>query len=97
MTVQPSCVSCFKTLQTSFVIRESSPDVGSSRNKTLGRVTRASAMFTRLAWPPEMPRLSGSPMIVSRHFSNRRVSITSRQRAALTSLVMDRGNFNSAV
>ena len=41
---------------------ESRPDVGSSRNKRDGSATISMATFTRLRWPPEMPRFSASPI-----------------------------------
>jgi len=37
---------------TSLAVKESRPDVGSSRNSTRGLVTSASPIFVRFAWPP---------------------------------------------
>mmetsp|Transcript_90015 Transcript_90015/g.280159 ORF Transcript_90015/g.280159 Transcript_90015/m.280159 type:complete len:144 (-) Transcript_90015:366-797(-) len=97
ITVAPSFTRFFSSTQTSFAMRESRPDVGSSRKTTLGRVTSASAMFTRFVWPPEMPRRSWLPMTVPRHFSRRRSSMTSSQRWRFPSRPRLRGSFSSAV
>jgi len=40
----------------------SSPDVGSSRKSTLGSATSSRPTFTRLRWPPEIPRVNSSPI-----------------------------------
>mmetsp|Transcript_6113 Transcript_6113/g.12129 ORF Transcript_6113/g.12129 Transcript_6113/m.12129 type:complete len:238 (-) Transcript_6113:527-1240(-) len=64
-TVRPSSrASCCRNRITSLAMWESSPVVGSSRNKTEGVPISARAMFVRLAWPPEIPRLRREPMIV---------------------------------
>mmetsp|Transcript_15167 Transcript_15167/g.39030 ORF Transcript_15167/g.39030 Transcript_15167/m.39030 type:complete len:144 (+) Transcript_15167:1359-1790(+) len=96
-TVQPSWASFFSSEQTSLAMCESRPEVGSSRKITFGRVMRASAMFTRLAWPPEMPRISWLPMTVPRHFSRRSRRMTSSTRCCFSSLVTVVGSFSSAV
>mmetsp|Transcript_34054 Transcript_34054/g.90281 ORF Transcript_34054/g.90281 Transcript_34054/m.90281 type:complete len:144 (+) Transcript_34054:1150-1581(+) len=95
-TVQPSFASSLSSTQTSFAIFESRPEVGSSRKMTFGRVMRASAMFTRLAWPPEMPRRSWLPMTVRRHFSRRSSRMTSSTRCCFSARGTDRGSFSSA-
>jgi hypothetical protein len=42
-------------------VNESSPDVGSSRISTLGRVTSAIAIVTRRRSPPDIPRMLALP------------------------------------
>mmetsp|Transcript_132996 Transcript_132996/g.323256 ORF Transcript_132996/g.323256 Transcript_132996/m.323256 type:complete len:144 (-) Transcript_132996:366-797(-) len=96
-TVAPSFASSFSSTQTSFAMRESRPEVGSSRKTTFGRVISASAMFTRFAWPPEMPRCSWLPMTVLRHFCRRSNSMTSSHLCRFSALLTLRGSFSSAV
>mmetsp|Transcript_106252 Transcript_106252/g.298848 ORF Transcript_106252/g.298848 Transcript_106252/m.298848 type:complete len:144 (-) Transcript_106252:379-810(-) len=95
-TVQPSLASSLSNRQTSFAIFESRPEVGSSKKMTLGRVMRASAMFTRLAWPPEMPRHNWLPMTVLRHFSRRSKRMTSSTCCRFSGPETDSGSFSSA-
>mmetsp|Transcript_8433 Transcript_8433/g.22929 ORF Transcript_8433/g.22929 Transcript_8433/m.22929 type:complete len:144 (+) Transcript_8433:1211-1642(+) len=97
ITVAPSLARSFSKTQTSFAMRESRPDVGSSRKTTFGRVMRASAMFTRFAWPPEMPRTNWLPMTVLRHFCKRSSSMISSTRCCLSSRLRLRDSFSSAV
>mmetsp|Transcript_90016 Transcript_90016/g.280162 ORF Transcript_90016/g.280162 Transcript_90016/m.280162 type:complete len:144 (-) Transcript_90016:412-843(-) len=97
ITVAPSFARFFSKAQSSFAMRESRPDVGSSRKTIFGRVTSASATFTRFAWPPEMPRRSWLPMTVLRHFSRRKISITSSTRWRFPSRPRLRGSLSSAV
>mmetsp|Transcript_132994 Transcript_132994/g.323247 ORF Transcript_132994/g.323247 Transcript_132994/m.323247 type:complete len:118 (-) Transcript_132994:366-719(-) len=97
MAVMPSVVS---RLSEWAMIRElvaSRPEVGSSRKTTFGRVISASAMFTRFAWPPEMPRCSWLPMTVLRHFCRRSNSMTSSHLCRFSALLTLRGSFSSAV
>mmetsp|Transcript_143188 Transcript_143188/g.399114 ORF Transcript_143188/g.399114 Transcript_143188/m.399114 type:complete len:104 (+) Transcript_143188:1347-1658(+) len=84
-------------MQTSFAMRESRPEVGSSRKTTFGRVIKDRAMFTRLAWPPEIPRHRGLPMTVLRHFSRRSRAITSLHLCRFASRLTRAGSFSSAV
>mmetsp|Transcript_87046 Transcript_87046/g.269503 ORF Transcript_87046/g.269503 Transcript_87046/m.269503 type:complete len:144 (+) Transcript_87046:1165-1596(+) len=97
ITVAPSFVRSLSRAHTSFAMCESRPDVGSSRKTTFGRVMSASAMFTRFAWPPEMPRRSWLPMTVPRHFCKRRRSMTSSHLCRFSSRLTLPGSFRSAV
>ena len=53
------------TLITSLAVKESRPDVGSSRKSTEGLVMSAMAMLVRLACPPEMPLTIALPTTTS--------------------------------
>ena len=76
MTVTPSVSLNLRiTRIKSNDVFESNPLVGSSRNNTLGRVTRLMPMLTRFACPPEMPRDNAFPTTTSAHFCKRRSSI----------------------
>mmetsp|Transcript_18103 Transcript_18103/g.40976 ORF Transcript_18103/g.40976 Transcript_18103/m.40976 type:complete len:144 (+) Transcript_18103:116-547(+) len=97
ITVAPSAASAFSRTQTSFAMRESRPDVGSSRKTTFGRVMSANAMFTRFAWPPEMPRCSWLPMTVLRHLSRRNFAMTSSTRCCFSARLSLAGSLSSAV
>lgn len=57
--------SSFTKLITSKLAAESSPLVGSSRNKILGLVISCAATLTLLFWPPDTPLRIGVPMMVS--------------------------------
>jgi hypothetical protein len=68
-----------------------------SRKSTRGLVMMAMPMFTRFAWPPEMPLVNGLPILTSRHDVSASTSSTSSTAAFL--LVSDSlmGRFISAV
>ena len=46
---------------TAFAVLESSPVVGSSRNKTLGEMISSMPMFVRFLSPPDTPRVKAVP------------------------------------
>ncbi|KAJ8424609.1 hypothetical protein Cgig2_009669 [Carnegiea gigantea] len=54
----------------------SRPEVGSSRNRSDGSMTISKPTFTRLRWPPEIPRFSTVPTKESRTSCSPRFSIT---------------------
>mmetsp|Transcript_53375 Transcript_53375/g.129837 ORF Transcript_53375/g.129837 Transcript_53375/m.129837 type:complete len:127 (-) Transcript_53375:397-777(-) len=93
----PSCASRRSNATTSSAVRLSSPLVGSSRNRTGGRVINASPMFTRFACPPEIPLDREFPITVCRHDSKSSIAMTSLTRLVRSAGVNDVGNFNSAV
>mmetsp|Transcript_39863 Transcript_39863/g.43196 ORF Transcript_39863/g.43196 Transcript_39863/m.43196 type:complete len:84 (-) Transcript_39863:633-884(-) len=82
---------------TSLATRLSNPLVGSSKNRTGGRVINANPILTRLHCPPEIPRAKGLPMTVERHESKFNIWITSLTRPSRSSAVKFVGNFRSAV
>ena len=47
---------------TAYAVLESSPVVGSSRNKTLGEMISSMPMFVRFLSPPETPRERAVPI-----------------------------------
>lgn len=51
-------------------VKESSPDVGSSRKITWGSEISSKAMEVRFLYPPETPLMMTPPTRVSRHFSS---------------------------
>mmetsp|Transcript_6036 Transcript_6036/g.8169 ORF Transcript_6036/g.8169 Transcript_6036/m.8169 type:complete len:207 (+) Transcript_6036:1453-2073(+) len=70
---------------TSRAVEESSPEVGSSKQSTLGEVSNSWAMQTRFLSPPDTPRFIASPMRVSAHLSSRRILMTSSTRLRIFS------------
>ena len=54
--VSPIWVSFFTTVMTSLAVKESRPEVGSSRNSTFGSDTSAIPMLVRLHCPPVCTR-----------------------------------------
>mmetsp|Transcript_18912 Transcript_18912/g.37630 ORF Transcript_18912/g.37630 Transcript_18912/m.37630 type:complete len:159 (-) Transcript_18912:1855-2331(-) len=60
-TVTPLSTRLRSEFMTRLDEAESSPEVGSSRNSTLGFDMSSSPMFTRFFSPPETPRLTTSP------------------------------------
>lgn len=83
--------SSFTKLITSQLAAESSPLVGSSRNRIFGLVISCAATLTRLFWPPDTPLRIGVPMIVSACSCSpkeeSRPSIRALRSALLTELV----------
>eukprot|EP00638_Chattonella_subsalsa_P004307 CAMPEP_0117773114 /NCGR_PEP_ID=MMETSP0947-20121206/25615_1 /TAXON_ID=44440 /ORGANISM="Chattonella subsalsa, Strain CCMP2191" /LENGTH=74 /DNA_ID=CAMNT_0005599099 /DNA_START=268 /DNA_END=488 /DNA_ORIENTATION=- len=61
MTVRPSSATCRTARITSSAAVESSPVVGSSKNKYDGELMISTPMVKRRIWPPEMPRSFWSP------------------------------------
>ena len=82
---------------TSFAIKESRPEVGSSRKITAGFVISARAMLTRFACPPETPRISTPPMTVFSQLSSPSAAITSATRPAFLAMLRLVGSRSSAV
>jgi CHASE2 domain-containing sensor protein len=82
--------SSFTKLITSQLAAESSPLVGSSRNKILGLVISCAATLTLLFWPPDTPLRIGVPMRVSawscRPNDDRSPSMRALRSALLTEL-----------
>mmetsp|Transcript_5062 Transcript_5062/g.12242 ORF Transcript_5062/g.12242 Transcript_5062/m.12242 type:complete len:103 (-) Transcript_5062:564-872(-) len=76
---------------------ESSPVVGSSRNKILGEVSKAMAMLTRFACPPEIPRESSLPITVSLQTSKASFDITLSTIISISSGFVDEGSLSEAV
>ena len=62
MMVRPLLDSPRSTSKTSVVSCEDNPEVGSSRNSSVGSVTSSWARLTRLRWPPESTLSSTVPM-----------------------------------
>ena len=61
--VRPSASAMDRSISESSVAETlSRPDRGSSRKSTLGSATSSRPTFTRLRWPPEMPRSNSSPI-----------------------------------
>ena len=52
----------FKAVITSFELELSKPEVGSSRNKTVGSETTSIPMLTLFLCPPEIPLTTSSPI-----------------------------------
>mmetsp|Transcript_29132 Transcript_29132/g.71545 ORF Transcript_29132/g.71545 Transcript_29132/m.71545 type:complete len:120 (+) Transcript_29132:1810-2169(+) len=96
-TVRASAASLVSVCTISLAMYESRPDVGSSRKRIDGRWMSASAMLTRFACPPEMPRISTFPITVLRHVSSPSVPMTSSTRARRCSEVHVIGSVSSAV
>mmetsp|Transcript_15728 Transcript_15728/g.51371 ORF Transcript_15728/g.51371 Transcript_15728/m.51371 type:complete len:242 (-) Transcript_15728:355-1080(-) len=96
-TVRPSRARSARQVATSLAMKLSSPEVGSSRKSSPGLLMSDRAMLTRLACPPEMPRLSTDPMTVPAHLLRARRSRTSVTRAVLSSMDMDTGSRSCAV
>ena len=96
-TVTPPDRSPFTTVITSFAVKLSSPDVGSSRKRTRGEVMMAMPMLVRFACPPLMPLTSGLPILTSRQAVSASASSTSSTAAFLDSMDSVMGRFISAV
>ena len=60
LTVHSWCT----TFITWYAAAASRPEVGSSRNSSVGDTTSSHPMPTRLRWPPLMPRMKKLPMYV---------------------------------
>eukprot|EP00976_Prorocentrum_cordatum_P109398 1195011-Prorocentrum_minimum.AAC.2 len=57
-TVVPSAATSLSTAMMSRLVEESKPEVGSSKNRTVGSATSSRPMLRRLRCPPEMPRVT---------------------------------------
>mmetsp|Transcript_2665 Transcript_2665/g.6711 ORF Transcript_2665/g.6711 Transcript_2665/m.6711 type:complete len:131 (+) Transcript_2665:372-764(+) len=88
MMVVPPSARRRRAAMTSSDVDESSPDVGSSRSRTRGSETSASAMLTRFACPPLMPRWSTDPTFTSRHAYRSSVRRSASTRACASHLLM---------
>uniref|UniRef100_A0A7C8ZMD5 Uncharacterized protein n=1 Tax=Opuntia streptacantha TaxID=393608 RepID=A0A7C8ZMD5_OPUST len=75
----------------------SRPDVGSSRNKSEGSMTISKPTFTRLRWPPEIPRFSTVPTKESRTSCSPRFSITLSTIRILSSFLKSDANLHRAL
>mmetsp|Transcript_9736 Transcript_9736/g.26442 ORF Transcript_9736/g.26442 Transcript_9736/m.26442 type:complete len:226 (+) Transcript_9736:1293-1970(+) len=97
ITVIPPDASSATAPITSFAVNESSPVVGSSRNSTRGLEMSAIPIFTRFAWPPEIPLAICDPIRTVRHCSSPSVSMTSSTAAFFSSSGVFSSSFNCAV
>mmetsp|Transcript_3984 Transcript_3984/g.8585 ORF Transcript_3984/g.8585 Transcript_3984/m.8585 type:complete len:227 (-) Transcript_3984:161-841(-) len=95
--VVPLSASFLTTDMTSLAVKESRPLVGSSRNNTMGLVTRAMPMLARFACPPLMPLRKGSPICTSLHVSSPRVLMRLSTAVRFSANDSDRGRFRLAV
>jgi hypothetical protein len=69
MTVLLSLLANFLSSETiMYEVKESSPDVGSSKKITFGSVMSYTAMHVLFLSPPETPLMTTPPTMVSRHF-----------------------------
>mmetsp|Transcript_1852 Transcript_1852/g.7440 ORF Transcript_1852/g.7440 Transcript_1852/m.7440 type:complete len:117 (+) Transcript_1852:351-701(+) len=97
MMVTSSVLSVLTTDMTSLAVNESNPDVGSSRNRMLGSVMSAMAMFSRLACPPEIPFTISEPTRTSLAPARPRSWSSFSQAASFDSALSSRGRLSSAV
>ena len=77
MIVLPDLAKSFKTSIMFKAIYESSPVVGSSRKIKFGFVTSSTPIDVLLRSPPEIPLMSGPPILVSAHLLSFSLSIKS--------------------
>lgn len=69
ITVFPSkCASCFRYSTIIKEVKESKPEVGSSRISTEGLLISSKAIDNLFFYPPEIPLISCPPTRISKHF-----------------------------
>mmetsp|Transcript_2661 Transcript_2661/g.9810 ORF Transcript_2661/g.9810 Transcript_2661/m.9810 type:complete len:206 (+) Transcript_2661:1584-2201(+) len=96
-TVLPSSARTLTASMTSSAIAESSPEVGSSKNRHCGSLIRQTAMETLLSSPPLTPLLSGPPILVFMALKRPIFSMTSRALDLLSTYDMIAGSLSIAV